>query len=210
MTASKPQVRSLFATPLCVHFVPIAHDVNLELRPLILAKAQGAEETVRRGQGTYVTEDFRNWGNHHANTLFTVVGDLADSLTATRAGARVKTEWRITSRVCVRSRGEYQRMTARPGSFWSGLYFVDDGYANSDEETLGGQVELGDPRGSLPAMAAPHLSFRMPGGQNAGYSEIVRPQPGMILLHPSWLPRGEKRYDGEGQRITIELDLALP
>jgi hypothetical protein len=59
-------------------------------------------------------------------------------------------------------------------------------------------------------MAAPHLSFRMPGGQNAGYSEIVRPQPGMILLHPSWLPRGEKRYDGEGQRITIELDLALP
>jgi len=209
MSTNKPQVRSLFATPLCVHFVPIANDMNSELRPLILAKIEG-EEPLGRGQGIYVRDDFRAWGNHHPDTLAAVVSDLADSLTASRSGGRVKTEWKISTRVCVRSRGEYQKMAARPGSFWSGLYFVDDGYANSDDAGLGGQVELGDPRGSLPAMAAPHLSFRMPGGQNAGYIEVVRPQTGMILLHPSWLPRGERRYDGDGQRITIELDLAVP
>jgi Putative 2OG-Fe(II) oxygenase len=209
MTSSKPQVKSLFATPMCMHFVPIAHDVNTGLRPLILARTQD-EAAAGRGQGTYVREEFSEWGNHHANSLFMVVSDLADSLTASRGGGRVKTEWKISTRVCARARGEYQKMTARPGSFWSGLYFVDDGYANSDDENLGGQVEFGDPRGSLPAMAAPHLSFRMPGGQNAGYSEIVRPQTGMILLHPAWLPRGERRYDGDGQRLTIEFDLAVP
>jgi hypothetical protein len=208
MTTSKPQIRSLFATPLCVHFVPIANDVNTDLRPLILTKVEG--ELPKRGQGTYIREDFKEWGNHHAGTLSTVVSDLADSLTASRAGGRVKTEWKIAARACVRIKGEYQEMTARPGSFWSGIYFVDDGYANSDDETLGGQVELGDPRGSLPAMAAPQLSFRMPGGQSAGYSEIVRPQTGMILLHPSWLPRGQRRYDGDGQRITVEFNLAVP
>jgi hypothetical protein len=208
MSTSKPQVRSLFATPLCVHFVPIANDVNTGLRPLIMTKIEN--ETRGRGQGTYIREDFKEWGNHHSTTLSSVVSDLADSLTASRSGARVKTEWKIASRACVRIKGEYQEMTARPGSFWSGIYFVDAGYANSDDEALGGQVEFGDPRGSLPAMAAPQLSFRMPGGANAGYSEIVRPQTGMILLHPSWLPRGQRRYDGEGQRITIEFNLAVP
>lgn len=208
MSASKPQVRSLFATPLCTHFIPIAHDVNSDLRPLVITRVEN--ESPSRGQGRYIREDFREWGNHHAQTLATVVSDLADSLTATRGGQRVKTEWKIASRACLRIKGDYQEMTARPGSFWSGLYFVDDGFANSDDDALGGHVEFGDPRGSLPAMAAPQLSFRMPGGQNAGYSEIVRPQTGMILLHPSWLPRGQRRYDGDGQRITIEFNLAVP
>jgi hypothetical protein len=32
----------------------------------------------------------------------------------------------------------------------------------------------------------------------------------MIILHPSWLPRGERRYDGAGQRVTVEFDLIAP
>jgi hypothetical protein len=35
----------------------------------------------------------------------------------------------------------------------------------------------------------------------------MRPQTGMIVLHPSWLARGERRYDGEHQRVTVEFDL---
>ena len=35
MATTKPQVRSLFATPLCVHFLPIAPEMNAELRPMI-------------------------------------------------------------------------------------------------------------------------------------------------------------------------------
>jgi hypothetical protein len=32
----------------------------------------------------------------------------------------------------------------------------------------------------------------------------------MIILHPAWQPRGERRYDGNVQRIAIEFDLAVP
>jgi hypothetical protein len=32
----------------------------------------------------------------------------------------------------------------------------------------------------------------------------------MIVLHPSWQPRGERRFNGEGQRIMIEFDLVPP
>ena len=207
MPPTKPQIHSLFATPLCVHFVPVAVEMNAELKPLILAQTK---DSVSRGQGAYAREDFRAWGNHHAQTLLAVATDLADSLTASRTGGRIKTEWKITARAACRVKGEYQEMMARPDAFWAGVYFADDGYAKSDDEAMGGQCELGDPRGPLPAMVAPQLSFRMPGGKSAGFAEIIRPQSGMILLHPGWQPRGERRYEGDGQRLAVEFELTAP
>lgn len=209
MATSKPQIRSLFATPVTVHFLPIAAEVNAELKPLILEKTQ-SNGTSARGQGWRSAPDFASWGGNHAETLFRVVRDLANSLTSTRTGGRLTLEWEIAASAAMRQKGEYQELSARPGAFWSGIYFVDDGYAKSDDEKLGGECELADPRGPLPAMVAPNLAFRVPGGLTAGQSEIIRPQSGMIILHPSWLPRGEKLHDGPAQRLTIEFDLAAP
>ncbi len=210
MPTPKPQTRSLFATPVCVHFFPVAAEVNADLRPLILDKAQGGGGASARGQGWRSAPDFESWGGGHAQTLFRVVRDLANSLTATRAGGRVTLEWSVQACAAMRQKGDYQEVTARPGAFWSGIYYVDDGYAKSDDAALGGECELADPRGALPAMVAPQLAFRVPGGLAAGQSEIIRPQSGMILLHPSWQARGERRYDGPAQRLAIEFDLAAP
>jgi hypothetical protein len=207
MPPTKPQIHNLFATPLCVHYLPVAVEMNAALKPLIQERTRGVKS---KGQGAYAAEDFRAWGNHHAETLFTVVTDLADSMTASRTGGRTKVEWKIAARAGARIKGESKVHGTKAGTFWAGVYFVDDGYAKSDDEALGGQVELGDPRGPLPAMVAPSLSFRLPGGQNGGFAEVIRPQSGMLLLHPGWLPRGERAYEGEGQRLVIEFELTAP
>ena len=207
MSPTKPQIHSLFATPLCLHYLPVALEMNAALRPLVLEKTANAHATA---QGAQAAEDFRLWGNGPAETLFTVVTDLADGMTASRSGGRVKTDWKITARAIARSRGDQREMTARPGAFWAGVYFVDDRYAKSDDEALGGQIELGDPRGPVPGMLAPNLAFRLPGGQNGGFSEVIRPQSGMLLLHPGWLARAERPYEGDGQRLVIEFDLVAP
>ncbi len=210
MATPKPQVKSTFATPTCIHFLPVANEVNAELRAAVMEKMQGATPNGSRGQGWHSTNDFENWGGGGAQTLFRVLRELADSLTSTRAGGRVSLDWKISACAAVRQKGEYRELAARPGAFWSGLYVVDDGYAKSDDENLGGEVELGDPRGALPAMVAPQYGFRIPGGVSAGQTETIRPQAGMIVLHPSWQPRGERLYCGEGQRITIDFDLSPP
>lgn len=213
MAATKPQVRSMFATPVCVHFLPVAQEANAELRPLILEKAQAnglAGGANNRGEGWRSAADFESWGGGQAQTLFRVLRDLGDSLTATRAGGRVTLPWQIAATAAIRQKGEYLERTARPGAFWSGVYYVDDGYMKSDDEALGGECELSDPRGILPAMIAPQLGFRVPNGLTAGQLETIRPQSGMIILHPSWQPRGERRFDGAGQRVTVEFDLAIP
>lgn len=210
MATQKPQIRSMFPTPVCLHFLPVAQEMNAELRPLIVEKmaANGTSDT--HGQGWRSAADFDAWGGGFAQTLFRVLKELADTITATRSGARVSLDWKITACAAVRQKGDYAVLAARPGAMWSGLYYIDDGYAKSDDETLGGECELADPRGALPAMVAPQLSFRIPGGMTAGLIESVRPQTGMILLHPSWQPRGERRFEGAGQRVVIEFDLAPP
>jgi hypothetical protein len=210
MATQKPQIRSMFPTPVCVHFLPVAQEVNAELRPLILEKmaANGAPDL--RGQGWHSSTDFESWGGAPVQTLFRVLRELADGVTATRSGARVTIDWKFTVCATVRQKGHYAELTARPGAMWSGIYYIDDGYAKSDDETLGGETELADPRGPLPAMIAPQLAFRIPGGMSAGFVETIRPQTGMIIMHPSWQARGERRFDGASQRVAIEFDLAPP
>jgi hypothetical protein len=206
MAASKPQIRSLFATPVSVHYLPVAQDVNAALRPLIGERAQAGEQ----GRGWRSTDDFLAWGGEQLQTILRVARDLAEGLTATRTGGRVTLDWKMEACACLRQRGEYREFAAKPGAFWSGVYYVDDGYAKSDDTDLGGECELADPRGALPITVAPQLAFRIPGGQTAGQTEVIRPQSGMILLHPAWLQRGERRYDGEHQRVTVEFDLTPP
>jgi Putative 2OG-Fe(II) oxygenase len=210
MATQKPQIRNMFPTPVCVHFLPIAQEVNAELRPLVLDKMAVNGTTDLRGRGWHSASDFDNWGGAAAQTLFRVVRELADALTATRTGARIALEWKVTACASVRQKGDYAELSARPGAMWSGVYFVDDGYAKSDEEALWGECEFADPRGALPVMVAPQLSFRIPGGASAGHVEAIRPQTGMIVLHPSWLARGERRFEGTGPRVTIEFDLLPP
>jgi hypothetical protein len=209
MATSKPQIKSTFATPACIHFLPVANEVNVDLRALAVQRFAVATSFMQ-GQGWRSDSDLESWGGNAAQTLFRVLRETADSLTATRSGGRVTLDWKISACVLVRQKGEYGELAARPGAFWSGVYFIDDGYAKSDDEKLGGEIELADPRGALPAMVAPQLAFRIPGGVSAGQTEKIRPSSGMILMHPSWQPRGESRYDGDGQRVAIEFDLTPP
>jgi hypothetical protein len=209
MATPKPQVKSTFATPSCIHFLPVANEVNVDLRALITQRFSAAGG-VSQEQGWSSEKDIESWGGNAGQTLFRVLRELADSMTATRAGGRISLDWKIAASGHVRQRGEHRTLSASPGAFWSGVYFVDDGYNKSDDPALGGEVELADPRGALPAMVAPQLAFRIPGGGSAGQTETIRPSSGMIVLHPSWQPRGERRYSGDGQRVTIEFDLLPP
>ena len=210
MATPKPQIRGMFPTPLCVHFLPVAQEVNAELRPLIVEKMATNGSTDAHGRGWRSTPDVEAWGGGPVQTLFRMLRELADGMTSTRTGGRVNLEWKITASAVVRQNGEFADLCARPGALWSGVYFVDDGYAKSDDETMGGECELADPRGALAAMVAPQYAFRIPGGVTAGQLESIRPQTGLILLHPSWQQRGERRHDGPSPRVTIEFDLNPP
>ncbi len=98
----------MFATPVCVHLSPVAQEANAELRPLILEKRSTNLGGNNHGEGWRSSADFESWGGAQAQTLFRALRDLADSLTATRSGARVTLDWKITATAMIRQKGEYQ------------------------------------------------------------------------------------------------------
>lgn len=201
MATPKPQIRAMFATPVAIHFLPVAAEANSVLRPRIAEKLNGASGSEA---------GFENWGGGEAETLFRMIREVADGMTATRTGGRVDMAWKVAATAQRIMPGESAPAAARPTAVWSGVYLADDGYQKSDDESMGGEYELADPRGVLPAMVAPDLGFRMPGGLTAGGSEVIRPQTGMIILHPSWLARGMRRFDGRAPRIVVAFDLKPP
>src|SRR5258708_35250118 len=112
MATPNPQIRNLFATPVCIHFLPIANEANAELRPLILEKVNSNGGVVR-GQGWRSSPHFESWGGPHRDTLMRVVRELADSGTATRAGGRITPDWEGNKRAPVRPHGGYQESAPR-------------------------------------------------------------------------------------------------
>ncbi len=82
MATGKRRFAVLFATPVSIHFLPVAQDVNATLRPLVLERAAPG----LHGQGWRSDPDFASWAGDGAQTLFRVVRDMADGLTATRTG----------------------------------------------------------------------------------------------------------------------------
>lgn len=188
----------MFATPVCIHFHPLAQEANLELRPLILDRAAASPRMLA---------GFESWGGVQGQSLFRMLRDLADGMTTTRTGGRVAIEWTITAAAVVREKGSDRPIAAKPGAFWSGVYYVDDGYHKSDDETLGGEYEMTDPRGALASAHASQYGYRLPGPATSGFGEVIRPQSGMIVLHPAWLACGERRFEGADKRIVVEFDM---
>ena len=92
-------------------------------------------------------------------------------------------------------------------AFWSAVYYVDDGGAGPDD---GGELFFHDPRGLMPAMHDPLLKFRIEGCVTAGYTESLRPEPGLLVVFPSWLLHGVDPFHGVRPRVSVAFNFGAP
>ena len=100
---------------------------------------------------------------------------------------------------------------AHPGSFWSGVYYVDAGDI-SEKEKNGGELQLFDPRGCLPRMLAPYLRYAIPELHDAGNTISFTPASGQCVMFPGWQYHAVAPYIGKAPRISVafNLDPILP
>jgi hypothetical protein len=75
---------------------------------------------------------------------------------------------------------------------WSGIYYVDPGDEPAD--STGGALEL------LHPVTASAMTF-FPGILPS--ARLVRPEPGMVVVFPSYLQHGVRMYHGERPRICV-------
>ena len=108
----------------------------------------------------------------------------------------------------VSGQGASNQLHSHPGSFWSAVYYVDDGYGGSNDRSLGGELEIEDPRIPMINMEAPDLRFRPSKDSPAvPHDALIRPASGRLLMFPGWLRHAVKPYLGNGVRISVAMNL---
>jgi uncharacterized protein (TIGR02466 family) len=207
-------VRPLFATPLLVFTLPDYERINKDLRETILKR----EASVR----AYTDHEVVGWSSSHDMSMMDWAGEIMkDLLTPVVEVATQATEysdrapeltgsrphWRVVETWAnVQRKGGSNAVHPHPGTFWSGVYYVEAGDIKRDSN-LGGDLQLFDPRGCLPTMLAPYLRYTMPELHDAGRSINFTPENGRCVLFPGWLFHSVSLYRGSAPRISVAFNL---
>lgn len=190
--STKIDIQPLFATPVAVAMLPDHERISAALRETILARAEAEPSTEHSNLGGWQsTWDMAEWGGEAAAYLLSFVRHMADTLTVDRHGKPSPQDWRSNARANVNRSGHGNEFHTHPGCVCSAVYYVDDGGAAAD-----------------PAMFRPDLVPNVPGGAAFGASESISPQPGSVLMFPSWVSHAVRPYSGDGTRISVAINLS--
>ena len=202
-------IAALFPTPVVTMELPDAATLNAELRAVIAARQKSHAGTQHSNLGGWQSSwDMDRWGGAPAIKLLAIGRNLAGRITTDRTGKPVGVAWKANMWANVNRSGHANEFHSHPGSFWSGVYYVDDGGAGADP-SLGGELEFMDPRGPGPAMYAPQLAFAMAHGLSVGANETVPPRAGRLVMFPAWVLHQVRPYRGADERISIAFNLSL-
>jgi uncharacterized protein (TIGR02466 family) len=203
------QIAMAFPTPVGQFRVPDPGPTNQALARLILDKetADPAGDVYSNAGGWHSKADLLSWPDPAVVTLRGWISEAVNHMVAASAelmraalGGRPLAPARLHlaawANVC-RS-GHYHRVHNHPGGCWSGVYYVQAG-TDAPGRPLSGVLELLDPRPFTEMVTTPANPF----GQKA----IVRPEPGLMVLFPSWLYHCVNPYFGEGERISVSFNV---
>lgn len=198
-----------FGTPIVVVDLPDGAQINASLLPVLLKREteqpSKSHSTLGGWQSTW---DVDKWAGASAIKLLAIGRNIANRITTDRAGKPVSIMWQANMWANINRSGHGNEFHSHPGSYWSGVYYVDDGGSSADP-SLGGELEFMDPRGPAPAMYAPHLAFAIPGGLSVGANETVQPKAGRLVMFPAWLLHQVRPYRGTAQRVSVAFNLGL-
>ena len=201
-------VNILFGTPIIVVELPDAAALNAALSATIFEREKTHPGTQHSNLGGWQSDwEMDRWGGAAAIKLLAIGRNTANRITTDRQGKPVSIVWKANMWANINRSGHGNEFHSHPGSFWSAVYYVDDGGIDGDA-ALGGELEFMDPRGPGPAMYAPQLAFGS-AGLSVGANETVRPRAGRLVMFPAWLLHQVRPYKGKAQRISIAFNLSL-
>ncbi|MBA2467502.1 MAG: 2OG-Fe(II) oxygenase family protein [Sphingomonas sp.] len=190
--------------------MPNAEELNRELRDLILAQRDRDKGLALSNVGGWHSDtQMLRWGGGPSVRLLERIMAAVDHFTVDiRSNGGPRYKWFPEMWANVSAAGASNQYHTHPGCFWSAVYYVDDGYDGSPDETLGGELVLLDPRMPGIAMNAPDLRFRRPGQEPEQRERFMRPESGRIVIFPAWLSHAVQPFRGPGTRISIAVNLS--
>ena len=120
---------------------------------------------------------------------------------------RPRFAWQVQGWANVSPPGAGNDAHAHPGAYWSAVYYVDDGGAADGRHAA---LTLEDPRFPLNRMVQPDFRVKADGFLDAT-EVVIRPEPGKLVIFPSWLRHRVPVHEGTRDRVSIAMNvLAVP
>jgi uncharacterized protein (TIGR02466 family) len=209
------QVRPIFSTPLLLFTLSQPEELNAALAASIIRQeAATPAYTDNEVVGWSSPHDMSmlEWAGAPLRRLFGAVVEVAKQVTEYSErvvpGTSIHPDWEVVEVWAnVQRKNGSNASHPHPGSFWSGVYYVDVGDVGGRTDN-GGELQLYDPRGCLPRMLAPYLRYSLPELHDAGRNISLIPSSGQCVLFPGWLFHAVNNYRGKAPRISIAFNLA--
>lgn len=192
---------SLFATPILTHIWADAAELNPQLTAAILAQASGTPGVALTNYGGWHSEvGTLEFCGEAGKRLILHMLEMAEEATL-RLHAEFERKpqfqgWTLSAWANVNGPGDFNAMHTHPGATWSGVYYVDPG--ETDTGADGTALHLSDPNPARTNLFFPELS---------NSNVLFQPEPGLMILFPSYVPHAVLPHRGDGQRISIAFNL---
>jgi uncharacterized protein (TIGR02466 family) len=190
------------AVPILSYQWPDSEQLNARLQQVILAKMTASHGLVDTNVGGWHSDrDLPTWNDPAIATLLDRVRAMARELVAATVRDPMPAHlegWKIEGWANVNRRGAYNKAHHHAGgrgnrNVWSGIYYVAEGSAGS------GLTGFEDRSG------VPKEILRTP---NPFERELrIEPRAGLMVFFPATLRHYVTPYEGDGDRITIALNL---
>ena len=139
------------------------------------------------------------WDAPCVQTFEKRVAQMMTSLTRamlSKQGQNIGYDYRLHGWANINRNGCYANVHNHPNWVWSGVYFVTSGEPDPGD-SQNGKLELLDPRTVTTSVK----------GLIARDRPLVEPQPGMMVVFPSWLHHQVHPFFGKGERISIAFNV---
>lgn len=195
-------IRLLWPTPVLQRVFPSTETLNPKLRAIIRKREDGDAGIGKSVVGGWHSqEDVMGWPEPEIGQLRDFMVEAVRALNVPTSGqAEESGTATISAWANVLRSGGYHRMHTHPGCVWSGVYYIDTGTPDPAHPTSG-RLELYDPRTGVEMMPMAGSPFGQP--------FLVDPQPGMMVVFPSWLRHMVHPFVGEGERVTIAWNMLI-
>ena len=148
-------------------------------------------------------QQLRTWIVEGLNRMVQATGQLPE----VQGRPAPRGSFTISAWANISRRGNYHRMHNHPHSAWSGVYYVTGvprlkaGQADEpNSNALAGVLELYDPRPFTEMVDVPGTPY--------GQRVHIRPEPGLLVLFPSWLYHFVHPSDSDQERVSIAFNAA--
>jgi len=195
--AKAAQALDLFPVRVLQHRLPGHEALNRRLGEIILQREKAAQSSRLSNRGGWQGSDnIFSWQYPEIERLHDYIqkalGLATDSL-------EIKDNRKIVFKAYgwanVNRDGDYNVLHVHPASTWSCVYYVDIGNPGRADDN--GNLELHNPNlASVMAFFPDILPAR----------KIIRPEPGMLIIFPSYLPHSTQPYYGDRPRISIAVN----